>query len=565
MEAGAVEYALEGATREQTEQNAGEKAERKAEERRARKLAKKQAQRQQLQAELAEWEERTQAKKQAIKQAKELARQQQIQVERKASKLAQQQQRQAKEAKAKARKEAKKLAQQQQRKEEEAKRKARKEAEKQARRQQREAESIEKETRKLVSKVAKEQAKGRASMDLHETESADRKARKEAENLAWQQQFQIELSESEARKEAKQQAQWQQLDSAESKAGVQAKEQAEKEEARRQQLHAESEERKARMQASFEAMMKEREEREAGKQAKREEKKARKQADIRARREERTARRPQLLRDAPITELMLRDFVSPTQPAYHDIIIDNILRSIGERIVAQRFSVLTDSAAATAVAGSEPCETLILRGRTPDLCRIDFAPTATGVSSIASKLQSALQKQDWTADVEQLLCLFVAWNRSAFSEIDPEQMVVQVLPGDQEKRYRSCWFYHQKAYKALTPVTWYKRKETVATVVRSVRKRCQLVDPGSPLLRDVAGSIASSEADDMVVKEMEQSAQREWSLVKDTEGFGAKVMSCFSGLEATSEEYEERIERCFYAFKVANKTAVYGLPDKGEV
>lgn len=393
----------------------------------------------------------------------------------------------------------------------------------------------EKMARKQAQREAK-QADHRAKIEEQEAESAAMKARKEAKKQAQQQQLQEESAENEAKKLAKDRARIEEQEAEEA-------EEAERRASKEARKEAKQQAKEQAWPQDFQAIL------------------AKREAKDKAKREKQESRRQQLLKDAPITGLMLRKFVSPTRPAYHDIIIDNLLQSIGERIVAQTLPVLADSA-----AKSKPRREPILRGRTPDLYRIDFAPAATGVTSISGRLRSSLQKPNWKADVEELMSLFVAWNKSAYPDITPGQMVVRVRPKEnEEERYRSCWLHHQTTYNVITPVTWYKRKETVAAVVQSVRERCQKMNPGSLLLCDGASSTAAPEAKNMYAREMEKVNQREWSLMKDTEGFGAQVMSCFYGKEVTWAEYEDRIERCLYAFRSANKDAVYGLLDNGEV
>ncbi|KAK5123860.1 hypothetical protein LTR85_002056 [Meristemomyces frigidus] len=240
------------------------------------------------------------------------------------------------------------------------------------------------------------------------------------------------------------------------------------------------------------------------------------------RREAENDRRQRLLDDTPITELMIGPFRSSSLQANDEVMIGNILNTMR---------------AWCSVGGRQRV-------------RIDFTPSATEARSIASRLRAALMKGEWAAEVEKLLCLFVAWNKTAFLEVEAEQMAVNVKPGDyMEKSYRSEWLFHQKTYEAIKPVKWSKRKATVAAVVHAVRTRCERAYPESLLLRGVASTSAESNVANVA----------EWSLVKDTEGFGVKVLASFTDPQLTSKEYEDQIERCLYNFKVANKTEVYGV------
>jgi len=142
---------------------------------------------------------------------------------------------------------------------------------------------------------------------------------------------------------------------------------------------------------------------------------------------------------------------------------------------------------------------------------------------------------------ESLLRPLLGWNKEAFPDDIQERLWKQmesvlrdgrtlasqhdITMKGQESRYRSKWQFHQKAYKVAMPVSRLKRKEAVAAVVASARSRCMKARPGSLLIHDLTVSTGRC------IEEGESLAKinhaKEWSLMKDSEGFGAKVMACF--------------------------------------
>lgn len=143
--------------------------------------------------------------------------------------------------------------------------------------------------------------------------------------------------------------------------------------------------------------------------------------------------------------------------------------------------------------------------------------------------------------LKRLLRPLIATNRIAFSAQGEKELRGARLD---ERDYRSSWIFDQKLFHKLHPVTLSKRDGVVSEVVRRMRERCEMVDPGSSLL---------------LVRRSPSKKQRsdEWNLTGE-EGLASKVRACFEGPECRAEEYEDRIERVLYSYKVANMSAVKG-------
>lgn len=228
---------------------------------------------------------------------------------------------------------------------------------------------------------------------------------------------------------------------------------------------------------------------------------------------------------------------------------------LGSDYEASSFEALVDKIIAAIKERLAGGHVTILRGRTKSSHRITFDPKSTNVTSIAGRLHALHTSEIDHLAVERLVRYLAIWNRDAFPELDHS-----TLPKPNthiEKLYRSQWLYHQKARNSVERITYRNRKEVVEALFESVRKRCELVDPQSTLLRHVGSLVGYVDPDDREKKRLIKRLQK-WSLFKVSEGFGAFLMCCFDGDENKSVEYEDLLECALFRFRMANREAVYG-------
>lgn len=184
--------------------------------------------------------------------------------------------------------------------------------------------------------------------------------------------------------------------------------------------------------------------------------------------------------------------------------------------------------------------TSVTRGRTPNSRRIDYDPSAPGVTGIASKLRAFSPSRGGMQEVEALLQPFVLWNaRQMFPGVSmaPPQGIGPMTPN---ATYETTWRLFQDAQQNLGRIGKSLWVEKVQIIFEAVRKRCQEVLPGSDLLKAVDGA-----SDDP------------YNLARIDSGFGFTLKTCFDGPEVTHEEYEDRIEAQLFAFVSAHPEAVF--------
>ena len=159
----------------------------------------------------------------------------------------------------------------------------------------------------------------------------------------------------------------------------------------------------------------------------------------------------------------------------------------GSAFVATKSQVLVDkilSSIEKRISSSSP---LNLLGRTTKYYRIYYDPAAQGVTGIKSRMTKLMSTEHCysTGDYESLELLLsplVRGNWKAFRDIHIKQLATKsrLL----QATYCSQWTFHLRALRKVTPTSWSKRHRVILMVVRTVRKRCERVNPSSALLRD---------------------------------------------------------------------------------
>lgn len=206
---------------------------------------------------------------------------------------------------------------------------------------------------------------------------------------------------------------------------------------------------------------------------------------------------------------------------------------------------------------------LTLHGRVQS-ARICYSPSEMGVTGIGARLRVLSMRQGTAAQYEALLQPLANWNLDYFPEISDavRDALAEVVSKPNKYSYRSQWLHHRKCYDSIAPISRRNASEVVAAVVRSVRQRCELVNPGSLLLLPLEEVLLANQESVEEAQKLSQAKLRKWSLHSPSEGFGAQVMRCF-GKEGSPEEYEDRIETVLYRFKMKCPAAVFGREDDG--
>ena len=193
-----------------------------------------------------------------------------------------------------------------------------------------------------------------------------------------------------------------------------------------------------------------------------------------------------------------------------------------------------------------------LRGRTTNLFRIDYSPKRDDVIGIKSRLEKLISPEIDYAGIEALLSPLVFTNPRVFAWSFEEVITTQQL---QECTFHNSWCWSTKRIKQVKPVTWAKRIDVVAGILRTVRSRCIKVDPDSMLLLD------PHKLEDLMDEDDTQHF-REWNLHGEDTGLATKLMACFIDSERSTAEYADLIERTLFCYKIANQTAIYGKQRK---
>lgn len=185
---------------------------------------------------------------------------------------------------------------------------------------------------------------------------------------------------------------------------------------------------------------------------------------------------------------------------------------------------------------------MLLEGRGLNSLRINYAPAARDITSIHARVHKAQAVDLGNKDIDKMLQPLIAWNRSAFMDI-PEHIfrdyAAKCTKG-RRSNYESQWEFQRGCYKKIRPITWEKREQIVASIYYRLRQQHARVKPSSKLL------YASSN------KAHDGKARNKWGLTDVKEGFGKKLMECFEDPTASSEEYQDLLEACLYAFEASN-------------
>lgn len=182
----------------------------------------------------------------------------------------------------------------------------------------------------------------------------------------------------------------------------------------------------------------------------------------------------------------------------------------------------------------------ITRGRMANNQRIDYDPSAAGVTGIASKLQALPTAKPGQQELDVLLRPFVLWNSSQFFPGVSVATLQRLGPAPSGGAYGNTWRFFQNAQQKLGQIDKSLWVEKVQIVFEAVRSRYQEVLPGSDLLKAV-----------------DEASEDPYNLARIDSGFGLTLKSCFDGPEVTLEEYEDRFEAQLFAFVSAHPEAAF--------
>lgn len=201
---------------------------------------------------------------------------------------------------------------------------------------------------------------------------------------------------------------------------------------------------------------------------------------------------------------------------------------------------------------------LTLHGRVQG-ARICYSPSEMGVTGIGARLRVLSMRQGTAAQYEALLQPLANWNLDYFPEISDavRDALAEIVSKPNKYSYRSQWLHHRKCYDSIAPISRRNASEVVAAVVRSVRERCELVNPGSLLLLPLEEALVANQGVVEEAQKLSQTKLQKWSLHSPSEGFGVQVRRCFDK-EGSPEEYEDRIETVLYKFKMNRRAAIFG-------
>lgn len=196
--------------------------------------------------------------------------------------------------------------------------------------------------------------------------------------------------------------------------------------------------------------------------------------------------------------------------------------------------------------------------------RICYSPSKMDVTGIGARLRALRTQGSTASQYESLLRPFANWNSEIFPEISEttKQFMEEHVTKANLHRYHCQWLHHQQCYGSITPINKNNSSEIVAAVVRSVRARCEKVNPESLLLIPLREALTADQEGLEEADRFSQTKLQEWSLHSVSEGLGAQMVRCFKK-DASPEEYEDYIETVLWRFKMKCPAAVFGRENAG--